>query len=84
VEELKTAPNEALGLSAPAMVAQALDRELNCASMTTSSTSVPVVNDLTSAVKRKKKAPENQKRKAEGEAEPSNTDKKVRLDTPDA
>jgi len=88
VEELKTAPNEALAISAPAMAAQALDRELNAAtSMTTSSTSAPIINDLTSAVKRRKKAPENQtaaKRKAEGEAEPSNTDKKVRLDTPDA
>jgi HAT1-interacting factor 1 len=88
VEELKTAPNESLAQSAPAMAAEALDRELNAhPSATTSSTSAPVINDLTSAVKRKKKARENatsSKRKAEDEVEPSKTDKKVRLDTPDA
>jgi HAT1-interacting factor 1 len=83
VEELKTAPNESLALSAPAMAAEALDRELNAhSSATTASASAPVVHNLTSTIKRKKKAPENpSKRKAEDEAEHSNTDKKVRLDT---
>ena len=68
------------------MAAEALDRELNAhSSAATTPASLPVVNDLTSMVKRKKKAPEtSSKRKAEGEAEPSKTDKKVRLDTPDA
>ncbi len=88
MEELKTAPNESLAQSAPAMAAEALDRELNThSSAATPSTSAPVINNLTSTVKRKKKAPENatsSKRKAEYEEEPSKTDKKVRLDTLDA
>ena len=82
---MKTAPNELLAQSAPAMVAEALDREFNAHSTTTPSTTAPVINDLTSTVKRKKKAPENMtssKRKAEEEVEPSKTDKKARLDTP--
>ncbi|KAF8909302.1 hypothetical protein CPB84DRAFT_1743889 [Gymnopilus junonius] len=86
VEELKTAPNESLGTSAPAMAAQALDRELNVASSSATPSS-NVVNDLTSIVKKKKKAPEEtsaSKRKAEGEAEPLNVDKKARLDESEA
>lgn len=77
---MKTAPNDSLALSAPAMVAEALDKELNTRSAATS-TAAPPVNDLTSAVKRKKKAPE--KRKAENEAESEKTDKKVKLDSSD-
>jgi HAT1-interacting factor 1 len=87
VEELKTTPNEALGLSAPAMAAQALDKELNTDPSITTSTSAPVINDLTSTIKRKKKTSEvltSAKRKAEGDAGPSNLDKKARLDTPSA
>ena len=88
MEELKTAPNESLAQTAPAMAAEALDRELNShSSAPTPSTSAPVINNLTSTVKRKKKGPENttsSKRKAEDEVEPSKMDKKVRLDTPDA
>ena len=84
---MKTAPNESLAQSAPSMAAEALDRELNTHPSTTkSSTSAPIINDLTSTVKRKKKAPEiatSSKRKAEDEVKPPKTDKKVRLDTPD-
>ncbi|KAJ3516947.1 hypothetical protein NLJ89_g813 [Agrocybe chaxingu] len=87
VEEMKTSPNETLGGSAPALAAQALDKELNAG--TSSSSAAPaIVNDLTSIVKKKKKpAPEDSnavKRKADGDAEPVNTDKKVKLDTPEA
>uniref|UniRef100_A0A8H7XRK9 Tetratricopeptide SHNi-TPR domain-containing protein n=1 Tax=Psilocybe cubensis TaxID=181762 RepID=A0A8H7XRK9_PSICU len=83
VEELKTSPNESLSASAPALAAQQLDRELNG----TSSSSAPiVVNDLSSMVKKKKKAPVEDvaatKRKAESEPEPLNVDKKARLEEP--
>lgn len=84
MEELKTTPNESIGLSAPAMAAQALDQELNTDPSITTSTSAPVINDLTSTIKRKKKASESAKRKAEGDAGPSNLDKKAKLDTPSA
>ncbi|KIM44584.1 hypothetical protein M413DRAFT_356741 [Hebeloma cylindrosporum] len=89
VEELKTSPNESLATSAPALAAQALDRELNAGGSSSASKAAPaIVNDLTSIVKKKKKvAPEDPsagKRKAESEAEPTNADKKVKLDTPDA
>lgn len=85
MEELKTAPNESLGLSAPAMAAQALDKELNTGSSISTPTPAPVINDLTSTIKRKKKAPEtltSAKRKAEGDAEPSVSDKKARMEAP--
>ena len=60
VEELKTTPNEPV-LSAPEMVAKALDKELNASAATSSgSGSKPAapaqVNDLTGMVKKKKKA----------------------------
>jgi HAT1-interacting factor 1 len=88
VEELKTSPNESLATSAPALAAQALDRELNAAGSSASKAAPAIVNDLTSIVKKKKKAapedPSAGKRKAESEAEPTNADKKVKLDTPDA
>ncbi|PFH51968.1 hypothetical protein AMATHDRAFT_2671 [Amanita thiersii Skay4041] len=89
VEELKVSPNENLGLSAPTLAAQALDKELNAGP----STPLPApaqatVNDLTSMVKKKKKAPEppaeesaQVKRKADADADTS-TEKKARLDTP--
>jgi HAT1-interacting factor 1 len=83
VEELKTSPSESLEATAPALAAQALDKELNAAQ----SSSLPsqiVVNDLTSMVK-KKKIPEDSsatKRKAYDDAEASSTEKKARLDTP--
>ncbi|KAG6864847.1 hypothetical protein C0991_006788 [Blastosporella zonata] len=81
VEELKTAPNESAdGLtSAPAMAAQALDKELNAGSSATSG-AAPAVNDLTSMVKKKKPT---EKRKAAADAESSTTEKKARIDTPD-
>jgi len=84
VEELKTSPSESLETTAPALVAQALDKELN-AGQSSSLPSQTVVNDLTSMVVKKKKIPEDSsapKRKADGEAESSNTEKKARLDVP--
>ncbi|KAF8817471.1 hypothetical protein BYT27DRAFT_7074736 [Phlegmacium glaucopus] len=86
VEELKTSPNESLTTSAPALVAQALDRELNAGS-SSSNTKPTVVNDLTSmVVKKKKKVSDNSnasKRKADEEAESLNVDKKPKLETAD-
>ncbi|XP_006461785.1 hypothetical protein AGABI2DRAFT_193169 [Agaricus bisporus var. bisporus H97] len=93
VEELKTSPNEILDQSAPALAAQALDKELN---MEIKSAILPqVVNDLTGIVKKKKKvataeteasdSPSTEangaKRKAEEEAEASSTEKKARLES---
>ena len=91
VEELKTSPNESLSASAPALVAQALDRELNAGSSSSSNTTATVVNDLTSMVvkKKKKKVLEESnagnagKRKADEEAEPLNVDKKPKLESAD-
>ncbi|KAE9399908.1 hypothetical protein BT96DRAFT_957113 [Gymnopus androsaceus JB14] len=80
IEELKMAPNETLADSAPAMVAQALDKEL--AGSSASAANTAVVNDLTSMV-RKKKAPvadaASAKRKADDE-EDSGSEKKPKLD----
>ncbi|KAF8889324.1 hypothetical protein BD779DRAFT_1611083 [Infundibulicybe gibba] len=86
VEELKTSPNHTTTATAPALAAEALDKELNVAS-STASVPVTVVNDLTSmVVKKKKKVPQESatvKRKADAdvEAESSPTEKKARLDT---
>ncbi|KDR80610.1 hypothetical protein GALMADRAFT_1094150 [Galerina marginata CBS 339.88] len=87
IEELKTSPNESVATSAPVLAAEALDRELNAASSSSSGPAPTAVNDLTSIVKKKKKAPapapedsSASKRKAEGEAEPLNIDKRPRLD----
>jgi HAT1-interacting factor 1 len=85
---LKSSPNESLSTSAPALVAQALDRELNAgpsSSKSSSNTKTTVVNDLTSmVVKKKKKVREDSsnggKRKADEEAEPLNVDKKPKLE----
>ena len=83
MEELKTSPSEPT-LSAPALAAQALDRELN------SRGSLPlenetVVNDLTSMViKRKKKAPKDNgtKRKAEAEEDgETSSEKKAKIES---
>ncbi|KAG6813863.1 hypothetical protein H0H92_006270 [Tricholoma furcatifolium] len=80
VEELKTSPNQSDGpASAPEMAARALDKELNAGSSLTSTATV--VNDLTSMVKKKKPT---EKRKAEPDAEPSNTEKKARIDAVDS
>ncbi|KAG6333525.1 hypothetical protein ID866_5561 [Astraeus odoratus] len=68
VEELKTTPSEPTE-SAPALVARALDEELNARSIAVPG-QLPVVNDLTSMVKKKKKTvdPESTtKRKADDE-----------------
>jgi HAT1-interacting factor 1 len=76
VEELKTAPSEPTA-SAPALVAKALDQELNAGS---SGSTPAVVNDLTSmVVKKKKKAPDTGKRKADGDAG-SPSEKKAKLE----
>lgn len=88
VEELKTSPTESLLGNAPALAAQALDKELN-GSASAVAVTAPVVNDLTSmVVKRKKKAPEDAsavlKRKAETEVPESSIEKKSRLDTPES
>ncbi|KXN92842.1 NASP-related protein sim3 [Leucoagaricus sp. SymC.cos] len=92
VEELKTSPNDALARSAPALAAQALDKELNAR---VALSGLPQsVNDLTGIVKKKKKVPASDanagatssteasgaKRKAEDEAEESNTEKKARIE----
>lgn len=66
VEELKTAPSEPTE-SAPALVAKALDDELNVRSITVPGQS-PIVHDLTSMVKKKKKPVDTEgtpKRKAD-------------------
>ena len=57
IEELKTAPDDDAGASAPELVAKALDKELNAARATTNITTETKVNDLTSVVKKKKKPP---------------------------
>ncbi|KAK0467181.1 uncharacterized protein EV420DRAFT_670911 [Desarmillaria tabescens] len=84
IEELKTSPNESVTESAPAMVAHALDKELNAGSAVVPNQE-PVVNDLTSmVVKKKKKAPEDTsavKRKAEDDAQDSNCEKKPKVDS---
>ncbi|KAJ3877061.1 hypothetical protein F5051DRAFT_409640 [Lentinula edodes] len=80
IEELKMAPNETLTGSAPALAAQALDKEL--ASKSSPLVPAAVVNDLTNMV-RKKKAPttdgSSAKRKA-NDGEDSGSEKKLKLD----
>ena len=88
IEELKSSPNEDLGLSAPELAARALDKELNGGASSSSSATSAAVTDLTSMVKKKKKnSPAEDsnsgKRKAEGDADASPKEKKARLDTPD-
>lgn len=85
---MKTSPTESLLRSAPALAAQALDKELN-GSASAIAVTPPVVNDLTSmVVKKKKKAPEDAsavlKRKVETEVQETNIEKKARLDTPES
>lgn len=81
VEELKTSPNEP-SVSAPALAAQSLDKELNGAA---SGSAAAPVNDLTSmVVKKKKKAPDaptGGKRKADGDVG-SPSEKKAKLEEP--
>lgn len=89
VEELKTVPNEPTE-SAPDMVAKALDKELNAPGASSSAPASGEVRDLTSMVKKKKKAPAPEvdiaasspagKRKAEDEAPESPSDKKPRVE----
>ncbi|KAF5355347.1 hypothetical protein D9758_006097 [Tetrapyrgos nigripes] len=88
IEELKMSPNESLASSAPAMAAQALDKELNAASGSGSSNQVQT-NDLTNVVRKKKKnpvpAPESEsptKRKAEGDEAEGSCEKRPKLDSP--
>ena len=80
MEELKTSPNESEALSAPELVARALDRELNAGAPPP----LPV-NDLTMAVKKKKKPLAEdgagaEKRKADGGEAGTPPEKKARLD----
>ncbi|RDB23444.1 NASP-related protein sim3 [Hypsizygus marmoreus] len=85
VDELKTAPSESVETSAPALAAQALDKELNTGASSSVATPI-IVHDLTSIVK-KKKAPSDStaaKRKANVEEEPSGSEKKPRMDTPES
>ena len=90
---MKTAPNEESTESAPVLAAKALDKELNGASSATA-IGRDQVNDLTSIVKKKKKASEdigledamngkgNGKRKAtEEHVEGSPGDKKLKLES---
>jgi HAT1-interacting factor 1 len=83
-------PNESLAGSAPAMVAQALDKELNGVSGNGSSSGAPA-NDLTNMVRKKKKnpapAPEAEspaKRKAEEDGDDGLSEKRPKLDSTDA
>ncbi|KAM5544245.1 hypothetical protein V8D89_001905 [Ganoderma adspersum] len=90
VDELKTSPNEPTD-SAPALVAKALDQELNVPSAA-GPAKQSEVHDLTGLVKKKKKNPEangeppaiasngTAKRKAEDEADQTQSEKKVKLD----
>ncbi|KAL0573438.1 hypothetical protein V5O48_008532 [Marasmius crinis-equi] len=82
VEELKTSPNDSLHESAPALAAQALDKELNAGA---AASNTQVVNDLTKVVRKKKNPPaeaaESSKRKAEDEGEAPGSEKKPKLDT---
>jgi len=85
---LKVSPNESLTVSAPALAAQALDKELNGASGSGSSNST-VVNDLTKVVRKKKNAPapttesgSSGKRKVDDSEVETSTEKRPKLDTP--
>ncbi|THH27802.1 hypothetical protein EUX98_g6399 [Antrodiella citrinella] len=84
VEELKTVPNEPAS-SAPELAAKALDQELNGPAASGPSGQTEV-RDLTSIVKKKKKAPPIEpaapapKRKAEDESLDSPSDKKARVE----
>lgn len=69
--------------NAPALVAQALDRELNAPSSSSTKADMPV-NDLTSMVVKKKKKPVEEspsKRKAEDNGVAPASEKKPKLDT---
>ena len=86
VEELKTSPNEPTE-SAPALVAKALDQELNAAAAPVAQQKE--VNDLTGLVKKKKKNTDTDgvssangtaKRKAEDECADPQFEKKAKLD----
>lgn len=75
---MRTAPAEEEQGSAPELAAKALDAELKASS---SAVNPAVVNDLTSIVKKKKKAPADtngSKRKADEDA--GSNEKKARLD----
>lgn len=79
IEELKSSPDTAEG-SAPELVAQELDRDLNGPAAAKSQPNQ--INDLTSmVVKKKKPAPDGtaEKRKAEDDVEGS-PEKKVKVD----
>ncbi|KAI0349537.1 hypothetical protein OH77DRAFT_1414852, partial [Trametes cingulata] len=87
VDELKTAPNEPTE-SAPALVAKALDAELNAGPAPPAAAAPTEVHDLTGLVKKKKKNPEANgattngaaKRKAEDDGEETQSEKKAKLE----
>ncbi|KAF9078227.1 hypothetical protein BDP27DRAFT_1207542, partial [Rhodocollybia butyracea] len=85
IEELKVAPNETLAGSAPALAAQALDKEL-AARSSASAAGNAQVNDLTNMVRKKKASAavpadaSPAKRKADDE-EDSGSEKKPKLDS---
>ncbi len=95
VEELKSSPSgEGAGLSAPEIVANALDEELNAPASSSKAPSGGPVNDLTSMVVKKKKRPLGSveddgkaegetngsgKRKAEDEDEAASEAKKAKV-----
>ncbi|KAI0630693.1 hypothetical protein C8Q77DRAFT_1063100 [Trametes polyzona] len=87
VDELKTSPNEP-SESAPALAAKALDAELNGGPAPAAPAAQTEVHDLTGLVKKKKKNPEANgtasngavKRKAEDDAEETQSEKKAKLD----
>jgi HAT1-interacting factor 1 len=79
---MKATPAEEEQGSAPDLAAKALDAELNASGSASAPINPAVVNDLTSIVKKKKKAPAGEtngsKRKADEEA--GSNEKKARLD----
>jgi HAT1-interacting factor 1 len=93
MEELASPSEEAAvdAMSAPMLVAQALDRELNAGSASAVVGQTGKVNDLTGMVKKKKKADADangtngvgEKRKAEDDA-PSAPEKRLKVEADDA
>lgn len=78
IEELKTSPDLA-DVSAPEIVAQELDRDLNAGA---ASASVPKqVNDLTAIVKKKRKAPEQEPTPAVESGASTPPEKKAKMDS---
>ncbi len=86
VEELKSSPSgEGAGLSAPEIVANALDEELNAPASSSKVPSGGLVNDLTSMVVKKKKKPlENVENDGKAEGETNGSGKRKAEDDDEA